>query len=155
MIQNFTVDVTSNWNEIWIWIIWNLKYQIWIFSWRETKWFAGRTTQRYLDMLTSSVYKMQLSWNLATKVVKVIMLQGYYSFGRTLQVHLYLCMLIFGINDSSSPSLNSLTHFSPVSHFYTPWKRQKNLVFWRFQGVKKCDTGLKWLKISPTSFLRS
>ena len=23
-----------------------------------------------------------------------------------------------------------LTHFSPVSHFYTPWK-----VFWRFQGV--------------------
>ena len=28
-----------------------------------------------------------------------------------------------------------LTHFSPVSHFYTPWKRQKPLVFWRFQGV--------------------
>ena len=42
-----------------------------------------------------------------------------------------------------------LTHFSPVSHFCTPWKRQKTfgfltfsrgiemwpLVFWRFQGV--------------------
>ena len=29
-----------------------------------------------------------------------------------------------------------LTHFSPVSHVYTPWKRQ---------GVWKCDTGLKWV----------
>ena len=36
-----------------------------------------------------------------------------------------------------------LTHFSPVSHFYTPWKP---LVFWRFQGVQKYDTGLKWVK---------
>ena len=27
---------------------------------------------------------------------------------------------------------STLTHFSPVSHFYTPWKLQ---VFWRFQGV--------------------
>ena len=31
----------------------------------------------------------------------------------------------------------SLTHFSPVLHFYTPW---------RFQGVLKCDTGIKWVK---------
>ena len=36
-----------------------------------------------------------------------------------------------------------LTHFSPVSHFYTPWKRQKTK---GFQGVLKCDTGLKWVK---------
>ena len=26
-----------------------------------------------------------------------------------------------------------LVHFCPVTHFYTPWKRQKT--FWRFQGV--------------------
>ena len=26
-----------------------------------------------------------------------------------------------------------LTHFSPVSHFYTPWKRQKG--FLTFQGI--------------------
>ena len=27
-----------------------------------------------------------------------------------------------------------LTHFSPVSHFYTPWKRQKTKVFLKFSG---------------------
>ena len=37
-----------------------------------------------------------------------------------------------------------LTHFSPVSHFYTPWKRQKIKGFLTFSGGKKCDTGLKW-----------
>ena len=26
-----------------------------------------------------------------------------------------------------SPEFWHLTHFSPVSHFYTPWKRQKTL----------------------------
>ena len=26
------------------------------------------------------------------------------------------------------------THFSPVSHFYTPWKRQKNFGFLTFSG---------------------
>ena len=29
-------------------------------------------------------------------------------------------------------------------HFYTPWKPK---VFWRFQGVYKCDTGLKWVNL--------
>ena len=28
-----------------------------------------------------------------------------------------------------------LTHFSPVSNFYTPWKRQKTKVFLTFSGV--------------------
>ena len=37
----------------------------------------------------------------------------------------------------SSNLIKSLMHFSPVSHFYTPWKR--------FQGVQKYDTGLKWV----------
>ena len=27
-----------------------------------------------------------------------------------------------------------LTHFSPVSHFYTPWKRQKTYGFLTFSG---------------------
>ena len=36
-------------------------------------------------------------------------------------------------NDVAVSTESLLTHFSPVSHFYTPWKRQK--VFWRFQGV--------------------
>ena len=27
-----------------------------------------------------------------------------------------------------------LTHFSPVSHFYTPWKRQKTKGFLTFSG---------------------
>ena len=27
-----------------------------------------------------------------------------------------------------------LTHFSPVSHFYTPWKRQKTFGFLTFSG---------------------
>ena len=33
--------------------------------------------------------------------------------------------------------ISQLTHFSPVSHFHTPWKRQKTF---------SCDTGLKWVK---------
>ena len=28
----------------------------------------------------------------------------------------------------------ALTHFSPVSHFYTPWKRQKTYGFLMFSG---------------------
>ena len=28
-----------------------------------------------------------------------------------------------------------LTYFSPMSHFYSPWKRQKTMVSWRFHGV--------------------
>ena len=43
-------------------------------------------------------------------------------------------------------SVNSLTHFSPMSHFYTSWKRQKTY----FQGVWKCDIGLKWVKCHNT-----
>ena len=31
-------------------------------------------------------------------------------------------------------TLRSLTHFSPVSHFYTPWKRQKTTSFLTFLG---------------------
>ena len=27
-----------------------------------------------------------------------------------------------------------LIHFRPVSHFYTPWKRQKSFGFWMFSG---------------------
>ena len=38
------------------------------------------------------------------------------------------------------------THFSPMSHFYTPWKR--------FQEVSKCDTGLKWVKGTHYYFVR-
>ena len=37
-----------------------------------------------------------------------------------------------------------LTHFSPVTK-----------VFWRFQGVQKCDTRLKWVKDSTHLFLRN
>ena len=41
------------------------------------------------------------------------------------------------------------THFSSISHLYTPWKRQKTYGFWRFQGVQKCDIGLKWVEDTP------
>ena len=32
-----------------------------------------------------------------------------------------------------------LTHFIPIFHFCTSWKRQKTLVFWRFQGGIKIE----------------
>ena len=38
--------------------------------------------------------------------------------------------------------LSLLTNFSPVSHFYTPRKRQKTK---GIEGVQKCDTELKWV----------
>ena len=40
-----------------------------------------------------------------------------------------------------------LTHFSPVLHFYTPWKVRKPKLSRRVQGVSKCGTGLKWVNI--------
>ena len=42
-----------------------------------------------------------------------------------------------------------LTHFSSVSHFYTPRERQKTKGFLTFSGGKKCETGLKWVKLLP------
>ena len=37
------------------------------------------------------------------------------------------------------------TNFTPMLHFYTPWKCQKIKVFWRFQGIQKWNIGLKWV----------
>ena len=33
-----------------------------------------------------------------------------------------------------------------MSYFHTPWKTSENLFFWRFQGVKKWDIGVKRVK---------
>ena len=33
-----------------------------------------------------------------------------------------------------SANISGLTHFSPVSHFYTPWKRQKTKGFLTLSG---------------------
>ena len=38
-----------------------------------------------------------------------------------------------------------LTYFGPMSHFYTFWKC--------FQGVRKCDIGLKWIKCLFKSYI--
>ena len=46
---------------------------------------------------------------------------------------------------------STITDFSPLSHFYTPWKRQKTI---SFQGVWKCDIGgiemWHWTKIGQS-----
>ena len=39
------------------------------------------------------------------------------------------------------------THFRPMLLFYTPWKRQKTFVFWRFQGVQKWNMSYKKIDI--------
>ena len=36
--------------------------------------------------------------------------------------------------DKPSATVFLLTHFSPVPHFYTPWKRQKTFGFLKFSG---------------------
>ena len=42
---------------------------------------------------------------------------------------------------------STLTHLSPVSHFYTPWKRQETFGFLTFSGgIEMWHTGLKWVK---------
>ena len=47
----------------------------------------------------------------------------------------------------------SLTHFSSIFHFYTPWKRQKTkdfmTFFWRgrWVGGIEMDGGLGWSKL--------
>ena len=48
-------------------------------------------------------------------------------------------------NYYSGSQIAPLTHFSPLSHFYTPWKRQKTEGFSDvFTGYRnECDTGLK------------
>ena len=44
-------------------------------------------------------------------------------------------------NYKNAPNLvihdDHLTHFSPVLHFYTPWKRQKTKGFLTFSGGKE------------------
>ena len=46
-------------------------------------------------------------------------------------------------------SINILTHFSPMFHFYTPESIIKTKVFWRFQGGYKNETlgKMGWEKI--------
>ena len=36
--------------------------------------------------------------------------------------------------DRQGGDYGTFTHFSPVSHFYTPWKRQKTFGFLTFSG---------------------
>ena len=36
-------------------------------------------------------------------------------------------------------------NFSQMLHLYTPWKRQKIKIFWRFQGIQKWNIGMKWV----------
>ena len=53
-----------------------------------------------------------------------------------------------------------LTHFIQCHISIPPGNIRKPLVFWRFQGVWKCDTGLKWVNraavnISALSFLKN
>ena len=46
-----------------------------------------------------------------------------------------------------------LTHFSPVSHFYTPWKRQKTFGFLTLSGGIECGIGLKWVNVLVLLYL--
>ena len=46
-----------------------------------------------------------------------------------------------------------LTHFSPVSNFFTPWKRQKTFGFLTFSGGIEWNTRLKWAKLPEDDFL--
>ena len=41
---------------------------------------------------------------------------------------------LFYTVSASRNFITALTHFSPVSHFYTPWKRQKTFGFLTFSG---------------------
>ena len=63
--------------------------------------------------------------------------------------HLYLLVTLYVIRISLGFH-SHLTHFSPVSHFYTPWKRQKTKgfltlfsdVFRRYRNVTLAWNGL-------------
>ena len=58
---------------------------------------------------------------------------------------------ILNLSFTVSEYLNTFTHFSPVLHFYNPWKRQKTFGFLTFSGGIECDTGLKWVNTSHAS----
>ena len=53
------------------------------------------------------------------------------------------------LNAHGTSSKLTLTHFSLIFHFYTTWKRQESLVFYRFQEVQKWNIWLKWVKDTP------
>ena len=44
-------------------------------------------------------------------------------------------------------SHSSLTHFNPVFHFSTPWKRQKTFGFLTFSGGIEMEHWAKWLNL--------
>ena len=57
--------------------------------------------------------------------------------------HVYVSM-------DHSIKLVTLTHFSPVSHFYTPWKHQKTFDFLTFSG------GIEmWRRLTTSHVLRA
>ena len=43
--------------------------------------------------------------------------------------------------------ITMIIHFSPVFHFYTPWKRQKIKGFLIFSGGIEMEIGLKWVNV--------
>ena len=53
----------------------------------------------------------------------------------SLNFYMPLVLKISFVIVNESPFLDSLNHFSPISHFYTPWKSQKTYDFQTFSRV--------------------
>ena len=85
-----------------------------------------------LDVWEGSEYASILKWRgtwvqnkIRANAIQILIVC--YFTGNTFQKSLkFFCIIFIEIE------IWLLTHFSPKSHFYTPWKRQN---FWRFQGV--------------------
>ena len=66
--------------------------------------------------------------------------------------------IFYNINKNLFAKPYLLTSFSPMFHFYTPWKHQKNLGFQPFLGVWERNIGLKWVNsfhplcVNPTKW---
>ena len=114
-------------------------------------WFILETLQKKLSMIWDMLYSVHLSdrynkyylflsvsfhfgdvWYLEYRVRIVSCLSTKLSIGRKLAV-LFLFLFLFFPKPIYRVSL--LTHFSPVSHFYTLWKRQKTKGSLTFSGV--------------------
>ena len=122
-------------------------------------WFILETLQKKLSMILDMLYFVHLSdrynkyylfssvsfhfgdvWYLEYRVRIVNFL-----FGRKLAVPFFFFFSFFFPKPFYRVSL--LTHFSPVSHFYTPWKRQETFGFLTFSGGMEMWhwTKIKWV----------
>ena len=109
-----TEVILTKWKNFWLSVLWKTTSLHKKCGYSVFFWFVfPRIRTEYGEILHASPYSVQMQDNTDQK--------------NSQYKHFLRSVLVL---------LTELTHFSPVLHFYTPWKRQKTKGFWSFQGCR-------------------